>query len=156
MASFFNCRGQLFYCIQRSDNRSSRVGYCFILIYISSVGGRWPHERRYYSIFFRRSFSATTGFAHYLIMGSGFLSSFFLLGDTTISQSILGTSSSGSGLFRHSTHWSTLWISDPSYSGFNQSSSQSHSKLITSLLCIPYNVLQRPIQRYTYSCYHCY
>ena len=49
-------------------------------------------------------------------------------------QSMLGTSSSGSGLVVHSTHWSTLWVLH-TYSGdFIQVSSQSYYNQITDIL----------------------
>ena len=70
-------------------------------------------------LFFKRSFSAPNDFSCYLIPGYGFLSSFFLPGNTPTSQLLLGTSSSGAGLVIHSTHWSTLWVHHPSYVGFN-------------------------------------
>ena len=85
-------------------------------------------------LFFIISFSAPTGFYHDLILGSGFPSSFFHPGNTSIIQSMLGTSSSGYGLVIHSTHWSTLWFHHTSSSDFNQYYSKSHSKRITALL----------------------
>ena len=51
-----------------------------------------------------------------------------------LSNSMLGTSSYGSGLVSHPTQWSTLWVYHPYSSDFSQSYSQSYYKLITAIL----------------------
>ena len=47
---------------------------------------------------------------------------------------MLGISSYGSGLVSHPAHWYTFWVHHPSSIEFIQSYSQSHYKLITTIL----------------------
>ena len=66
--------------------------------------------------------------------GSGLPSFFLVMGNTTMSHSMLGTSSPDDGLVSQYTYWSTLWVGHNSPSYFTQDDSTSHSIWITTFL----------------------
>ena len=83
-------------------------------------------------LLFYRYFWKPTGCYHYLILGSGLLSSLSLLGNTTTIQSMLCTSSSGAILVNQSSHRSTLWVWCIAPNDLIPASSQSYYKWTTS------------------------
>ena len=96
-----------------------------------------------------------TGCYHELISGSQFSPYLFFTGNNETIQSMLGKSSSGSGLGRHSTFCSMIWVGHP-YHNYHTGWPTIKLQKNHNFSVIHCNIFQSLLHWYTHCCYQWY